>query len=139
MRVLSGGTAATSDERVFCARDAAEYLNTSIKWIYDHAESGFLPCRKLDRMIRFVGSELDCWLDSSRRGRENGAFHDGSRLMTVEDLGLYLHVSRSWVYEARRSKGLPYFKLDGLLRFSRPLIDAWLSADASAPTHGGLR
>jgi len=86
-------------------------------------------------MIRFTLSGLNHWLSSCCHGAHDGVPHDGSQLMTVEELGLYLCVSRSWIYEARRSKRLPYFKLDGLLRFSLPMIDAWLQERAVEPTH----
>ena len=122
-------------ELVLTVRDAADILNVNTKWIYDHVESGLLPCRRLDRMVRFSLSDLNEWLLSCGHGSCDGVQHDGGRLMTTEDLQHHLSVSRSWVYEARRSKHLPYFKIDGLLRFSRPMVDAWLEERAVAATN----
>lgn len=48
------------------------------------------------------------------------------RLMTVADLADYLSVTTSWVYEARRSKSLPHFKLGNHLRFLKSDVDRWL-------------
>lgn len=116
-----------ASERLLTVRDAASYLNVNTKWVYDHAESGLLPCRRLERMVRFVASDLDAWLASTGHGSSDGVAHDGTQLISVDDLQLHLSVSRSWIYEARRSKRLPYFKLDGLVRFSLPMVDAWLA------------
>lgn len=126
MQVVPGGKSAHFVDRILRARHAAEYLNVGTKWIYDHVEAGYLPCHRVDRMIRFKLSSLNEWLASQSHGACESASHDGSTLMTVEDVCRYLGVSRSFVYEARRSKRLPHYKLDGLLRFSRPMIDAWL-------------
>ena len=134
MHIINGGMPAFTDQ-VLRARDAAEYLNVNIKWIYDHVESGLLPCRRLDRMVRFTLSDLNGWLSCRCHGRRDGVPHDGTQLMTVDELQVHLGVSRSWIYEARRSKRLPYFKVGGHLRFSRPMIDHWLQDRAVDATN----
>lgn len=53
-------------------------------------------------------------------------------LLTVKDLAEYLSVKMSWVYEAVRSKGLPYLKLGAHLRFRRSEIDRWLDENSLA-------
>lgn len=125
-------------DRVLRPSDAAEYLNLKIGWIYDHADSGMLPCSRVNRMIRFTQTGLDKWLESRCSGFCDGVTHDGSQLLSVKDLQEYLHVSRSWIYEARRSKRLPHYKLGALCRFSRPMVDAWLVSSFGATANGNV-
>lgn len=113
-------------DRLLTVRDVANNLNVKTSWVYEHVETGYLPRLGKSRMIRFNGPRIDAWLDSQLRGRSCDAVHDGSRLMTTDELLAYTGFSRSWVYEARRSQGLPHFKLGAHLRFSKPLVDAWL-------------
>lgn len=117
-------------ERLLTVRDVAERLNVKTRWVYEHAESGYLPRLNKTRSIRFNSRVLDTWLESRLRGSAGDVPHDGSCLLTTEDLLSYTGFSRSWVYEARRSQGLPHYKLDAHLRFSRPLVDAWLAERA---------
>lgn len=113
-------------ERLLTVRDVADILNVKTKWIYEHVESGLLPRLRRSRAIRLSPRELALWLDDQFHGESCGVSHDGEPLMTVDELQSYLGFGRSWIHEARRSRGLPYYKLDGLVRFSRPMVDAWL-------------
>jgi excisionase family DNA binding protein len=122
-------------DRVLTVLEASYYLNVTPKWVYDHVENGELPCRRAGRMIRFIQSDLDEWLSSHCLGVADGADHDGTPLMSGADLQAHLGVSRSWIYEARRSKHLPHYKLGGLLRFSRPMVNAWFCASTSDIAH----
>lgn len=120
--------------RLLTVRDVVDKLNVKASWVYEHVESGYLPRLANVRAIRFNSSALDMWLESQLRGWPTDAAHDGSRLMTTDELLTYTGLSRSWVYEARRSRGLPHYKLGAHLRFSRPLADAWL-AEHPGRTH----
>lgn len=138
LRLHAAAVAAT--DCLLTVADAAEYMNVTTKWIYDHVESGYLPCRRVGRMIRFITSELDAWLADCVSGMPFEFRPDGTRLMTSCELEAYLDVSRSWVYEARRSKRLPHFKLDGQLRFSRRMVDTWLRENSTqTSTHATHR
>lgn len=119
--------ASSEADRLLTVRDVAEYLNVKTSWIYEHIQSGYLPRLGRTRMIRLHETMLATWLDSQLRGFPVDASHDGSHLMTACELMAYTGFSRSWVYEARRSRGLPHYKLGAHLRFSRPLVDAWLA------------
>ena len=112
--------------RLLTVHDAAEFLNVKTSWVYEHVGAGHLPRLGKTRMIRFSEAALVTWLDSQLHGFPVDAVHDGGQLITATGLMAYTGFSRSWIYEARRSKGLPYYKLGAHLRFSRPLIDAWL-------------
>jgi excisionase family DNA binding protein len=49
-----------------------------------------------------------------------------SGLMTIEDLALYLKVSRRTIYEWLKGNKIPAIKLVGQWRFKREKIDAWI-------------
>lgn len=116
-------------DRLLSVHDVADYLNLKPRWAYDAAAAGYMPCRRLGRMLRFTASQVDAWLLSDRlSGNPLVADLDGSSLMDVEDLRAHWNCSRAWIYEQRRSHGLPHFKLGRHLRFSRPMVDAWLAA-----------
>ncbi len=134
MHVITGGLAATYNNCVWNVRDVAEYLSVTPKWIYEHTANGYLPHRRIGKLIRFTHAEIDTWLMSKLSGHAGDETLDGTPLIDADELADYLRVSRSWIYEARRSKHLPHFRLDGKLRFSHALIDAWLSAFATSPS-----
>lgn len=124
----SPDTDTRTSERLLNVHDLASLLNVNVKWVYDHVESGLIPSRRIGRLVRFTQGDVGDWLHSlSTCGDSQGL---DQPLLTVEELQEYLGVSRSWVYEARRSKRLPHYKLGALLRFARSEIDRWLE-DAS--------
>jgi excisionase family DNA binding protein len=47
-------------------------------------------------------------------------------LMTIDDLALYLKVTRRTIYDWLKNKRIPAVKLVGQWRFKRDKIDAWL-------------
>jgi excisionase family DNA binding protein len=49
-------------------------------------------------------------------------------LMTIEDLAVYLRVTRRTIYEWLKSNKIPAVKLIGQWRFRKDRIDAWLEA-----------
>ncbi len=49
-----------------------------------------------------------------------------SGLMTIEDLAVYLKVSRRTIYEWLKTNKIPALKLIGQWRFKKEKIDAWL-------------
>lgn len=48
------------------------------------------------------------------------------RLLTTEEVAVYLHVSRATVYRMVDARRIPFLRVGGALRFSREQIDAWL-------------
>jgi excisionase family DNA binding protein len=51
---------------------------------------------------------------------------NGTGLMTIDDLALYLKVTRRTIYEWLKRDKIPALKLVGQWRFKRDKIDAWL-------------
>lgn len=47
-------------------------------------------------------------------------------LMTIDDLAVYLKVTRRTIYEWLRNKKIPAVKLIGQWRFRKDKIDSWL-------------
>ena len=52
------------------ARELAEYLGLSTATVLDWWERGEMPGFKLGRAVRFRPSEVEAWLEGSRRGPE---------------------------------------------------------------------
>lgn len=58
----------------------------------------------------------------------------GDRLLTVDDLAAYLHVSKKTVYTwQHRRTGPPYVRAGKHLRFRASAVDKWLEGDAETP------
>ena len=49
-----------------------------------------------------------------------------SQLMTIEDLAVYLKVTRRTIYDWLKHNKIPAVKLIGQWRFRRDKIDAWI-------------
>lgn len=49
-------------------------------------------------------------------------------LMTIDDLSLYLKVTKRTIYEWLKDKKIPAVKLIGQWRFRKEKIDAWLES-----------
>jgi excisionase family DNA binding protein len=47
-------------------------------------------------------------------------------LLTAAEAAELLSVRRSWIYEAVRTGQLPCLKVGRHIRFTRPLLEAWL-------------
>jgi PTS system nitrogen regulatory IIA component len=47
-------------------------------------------------------------------------------LMTIEDLAVYLKVTRRTIYEWVKNRKIPAVKLIGQWRFKKDKIDAWI-------------
>lgn len=71
-------------------------------------------------MNSFRDAPLQFRADETRTG---GAL----ALLTLPQLCERWQVKPSWVYEAKRSKGLPALKLGNHLRFDPAAIDCWLA------------
>ena len=52
-------------------------------------------------------------------------------LMTIDDLAVYLKVTKRTIYDWLKSKKLPAVKLVGQWRFKKDRIDAWLEDQAT--------
>lgn len=50
--------------------------------------------------------------------------------MTIDDLAVYLKVSRRTIYEWLKTNKIPAVKLVGQWRFKKEKIDAWLEGKA---------
>lgn len=52
-------------ERLLTAKEVAEWLGVSAKWVYAHAteREPRIPAKKLGGALRFQASEIDIWLD----------------------------------------------------------------------------
>lgn len=53
-----------------------------------------------------------------------------SALMTIDELAVYLKVSRRTIYEWLKTNKIPAVKLVGQWRFRKERIDAWLEGKA---------
>jgi len=54
-------------ERLLTARELGELLGFAAGTIVDWAEAGRLPCFKIGGRLRFRASEVEAWLEESRR------------------------------------------------------------------------
>lgn len=52
--------------RLLKVKELAAILNVSPKTIYQWAEMGKIPCRKLNGALRFVWSEIEEWLEDCK-------------------------------------------------------------------------
>ena len=52
------------------------------------------------------------------------------RLWDVADVATYLHVSKSWVYQASASGTLPCVRIGALVRFEPSSLKAWVRGEA---------
>ncbi len=56
-------------ERLLTAREVADALGATPRWVLDHWAAGELPGFRLTgRMVRFRASEIEAWLESRHRG-----------------------------------------------------------------------
>jgi len=55
------------------------------------------------------------------------------KIMNVTEVAVYLKVSEKWIYKRTYLKEIPYYKIDGQLRFKKQDIDAWLESHKIAP------
>lgn len=56
-------------------------------------------------------------------------------LMTIDDLAVYLKVTRRTIYEWLKHDKIPAIKLIGQWRFKKDRIDAWLDNAAALHKH----
>jgi excisionase family DNA binding protein len=56
-------------EPLLDARDAANYLNLSVSWVYKAAEKGELPCLRIGSALRFEPEALRAWVKSKTRAQ----------------------------------------------------------------------
>ena len=47
-------------------------------------------------------------------------------LLNMKDLINYLNVKKDWIYQKVHNGTIPHYKIEGLLRFKRSEIDAWI-------------
>lgn len=72
-------TPVAAPTRLLKPADVARRLSVSRSWVYDAAADGRLPSLRLggaDGPLRFVGEDIDAWLEEQRRswtpGRRTG-------------------------------------------------------------------
>jgi excisionase family DNA binding protein len=57
-------------------------------------------------------------------------FMNASGLMTIDELAIYLKVTRRTIYDWLKHNKIPALKLVGQWRFKRDKIDAWLDTQS---------
>ena len=60
---------AADDEGLLTVHDAAQLLNVSVSWVYEHTRRNVedrLPCVKLGKYLRFDRADLGMYVDSKR-------------------------------------------------------------------------
>lgn len=64
---------ATVDDPLFTAKEAAEYLGVSERWIKAQLAEGAIPRTKLRKLNRFRKSDLDVWIAEHTTKPESGS------------------------------------------------------------------
>ena len=66
MRAADG--ALSLDEPLLDVKRAAELLNVRVSWIREATRTGYLPCLKVGKHVRYTRSMLEAWLAEQRTG-----------------------------------------------------------------------
>jgi len=53
-------------EPLLTPHDAAALLAVRVSWIYDAVRGDRLPCVRVGRHVRFLRSDLECWIADQR-------------------------------------------------------------------------
>ena len=56
-------------EPVWDALDVARFLKVSRSWVYQHAEAGLLPHRRVGGLLRFDPRAIQAWFRGESEGR----------------------------------------------------------------------
>jgi excisionase family DNA binding protein len=56
----------TLDEPLLKPSDAAALLSVRTSWVYEAVRAGRLPCVRVGRHLRFLRSDLECWVREQR-------------------------------------------------------------------------
>ena len=56
----------------------------------------------------------------------NGKQAGNDELFNIQDVCNYFKVSKQWVYERTHLNEIPFYKIDGHLRFKKLELDKWL-------------
>ena len=56
------------DEPLLDVERAAELLNVRVSWIREATRTGYLPCLKVGKHVRYTRSMLETWLAEQRAG-----------------------------------------------------------------------
>jgi excisionase family DNA binding protein len=65
----SGGRFGLSlEEPLIDVKRAAELLNVRVSWIREATRTGYLPCLKIGKHVRYTRSMLESWLAEQRAG-----------------------------------------------------------------------
>jgi excisionase family DNA binding protein len=54
------------DEPLLDVTSAAELLNVRVSWIREATRTGYLPCLKVGKHVRYTRSMLEAWLAEQR-------------------------------------------------------------------------
>ena len=59
------------DEPLLDVERAAELLNVRVSWIREATRTGYLPCLKVGKHVRYTRSMLEAWLAEQRAGGDH--------------------------------------------------------------------
>jgi excisionase family DNA binding protein len=60
--------------KLITVKELSEILSVKPKTIYQWVELGQIPCIKLNGTVRFDLEDIKVWIDSCKRGYNNGAW-----------------------------------------------------------------
>jgi excisionase family DNA binding protein len=61
------------EEPLLDVERAAQLLNVRVSWIREATRTGYLPCLKIGKHVRYTRSMLEAWLAEQRAGGSRGA------------------------------------------------------------------
>ena len=56
-------------------------------------------------------------------------------LLTVKELGEYLKLKKSTIYDKVKEKTIPYYQIDSSVRFEKSEIDKWIKSKSVPCRH----
>ena len=68
MSLVSAVRPLSLDEPLLDVARAAELLNVRVSWIREATRTGYLPCLKVGKHVRYTRSMLETWLAEQRAG-----------------------------------------------------------------------
>ena len=68
-RVVNDADLLSLDEPLLDVQRAAELLNVRLSWIREATRTGYLPCLKVGKHVRYTRSMLEAWLADQRAER----------------------------------------------------------------------
>lgn len=65
---MSAADVLSLEEPLLDVERAAELLNVRVSWIREATRTGYLPCLKVGKHVRYTRSMLEAWLVEQRAG-----------------------------------------------------------------------